>query len=125
MYKGTSRVEGIREQVGHRGYGSGFEGLIGYVNEQLPSNEEITQALRADHRVYPELAIRELIANAIVHQDFFTGGSGPMVEIFSDRIEITNPGTPLVETLRFIDACRTPRNSPGPAPTNSPPAVAC
>ena len=49
------------------------------MNEQLPSNEEITRALRAEHTVYPEIAIRELIANAVVHQDFFMAGSGPMV----------------------------------------------
>jgi ATP-dependent DNA helicase RecG len=37
--------------------------------------------------------LRELIANALIHQDFSVTGAGPMVEIYDDRIEVTNPGT--------------------------------
>ena len=33
-----------------------------------------------------------------------------MIEIFSDRIEITNPGPPLIETLRFLDEPPQSRN---------------
>lgn len=60
--------------------------------------------------MFPELAIRELVANALIHQDFHVTGAGPMVEIFSDRMEITNPGEPLVDTLRFIDTPPRSRN---------------
>lgn len=37
------------------------------------------------------------------HQDFNVIGAGPMVEIFTDRMEISNLGLPLIDTLRFID----------------------
>lgn len=110
QYKGNSRVETIKEQVGGKGYASGFEGLIDYVDGLLPSNEVIGQALRREVTMYPELAIRELVANALIHQDFFMGGTGPMVEIFENRIEITNPGTPLVATERFVDTPPRSRN---------------
>ncbi len=53
--------------------------------------------------MYPEDAVRELVANALIHQDFSETGTGPMIEIFEDRIEITNPGLPLITPLRFID----------------------
>jgi ATP-dependent DNA helicase RecG len=109
-YRGSSRVETIREQPGGRGYASGFEGLIGYVSSLLPSNEIIRQALREEAAAYPELAIRELIANALIHQDFSVSGAGPMIEIFDDRIEITNPGVPLVRTERFVDSPPRSRN---------------
>jgi len=109
-YKGTSRVETLREQEGTRGYAAGFEGLIGYINGLLPSTEVIGQALRKTTPIYPELAIRELVANALIHQDFFVTGGGPMVEIFSDRMEITNPGLPLVDTDRFLDNPPRSRN---------------
>lgn len=49
------------------------------------------------------MAVWELITNELIHQDFFVTGVGPMVEIFDDRIEITNPGEPLVDTQRFVD----------------------
>jgi ATP-dependent DNA helicase RecG len=68
----------------------------------LPANEEIGKVLREETRMYPEIAIRELVANALIHQDFNEKGF-PMIEIFSDRIEISNSGTPLVAAERFID----------------------
>ncbi|MEX1039057.1 MAG: ATP-binding protein [Pirellulaceae bacterium] len=110
QYKGKNRVESVREQVGNKGYAVGFEGAIGFINNLLPQNEQIEQALRRSVPVYPEIAIRELVANALIHQDFFVTGTGPMVEIFTDRIEITNPGTPLIDTLRFIDEPPQSRN---------------
>lgn len=76
----------------------------------LPSNEVIEKALRKDVPMYPELAVRELVANAIIHQDFMIHGAGPMVEIFTDRIEITNPGLPMVQTDRFLDSPPRSRN---------------
>jgi len=60
--------------------------------------------------VFPELAVRELVANALSHQNFFVTGSGPMLEIFNDRIEITNPGEPLVDTQRFVETPPRSRN---------------
>ncbi len=35
-------------------------------------------------------AVREAIANALIHQDFSITGTSVKIEIFSDRIEITN-----------------------------------
>ncbi len=50
------------------------------------------------------------MANALIHQDFFVTGAAPMVEIFEDRLEITNPGAPLVDTQRFVDTPPKSRN---------------
>lgn len=110
VYKDNTRIETLREQEHAEGYASGFEDLISSVNNFLPRNEVINDALRKDVFMYPELAVRELVANALIHQDFFTSGSGPMVEIFSDRMEITNPGVPLIDTSRFIDSPPISRN---------------
>ncbi|MFV2074307.1 MAG: ATP-binding protein [Thermoanaerobaculales bacterium] len=110
QYRGTGRTETVKEKEGAKGYACGFEGLIGYINGLLPSNEVIGQALRKTVPMFPELAVRELVANALIHQDFFVSGAGPMVEIFEDRIEITNPGEPLVDTQRFVDTPPKSRN---------------
>ncbi len=91
-YRGTNKVETIDELAGQRGYAVGFEGLIAYLKRMLPHSEVIQQSLRAEVSVYPEIALRELIANALIHQDFSITGAGPMVEVFDDRIEFTNPG---------------------------------
>ena len=110
QYSGNNRIEANREQVGKRGYAVGFSGAVEYIANLLPHNEQIEQALRQPVPMYPPIAIRELLANALIHQDFLMAGTGPMVEIFSDRIEITNPGAPLIDTLRFLDEPPQSRN---------------
>lgn len=50
------------------------------------------------------------MANALVHQDFLISGSTPLIEIFQDRIEISNPGNALIPTDRFIDHPPKSRN---------------
>lgn len=110
IYEGKNRLKTIKELQGQKGYASGFEGLMKYINDQLPTNEVIEQALRREVKMYPELAIREIVANALIHQDFYSIGTGPMIEIFSDRIEITNPGRPIINTMRFIDYPPKSRN---------------
>lgn len=91
-YKGKNKVETEKEYPGSKGYAIGFEGLIEFTRALLPASEVIKHALRQETSVYPEIAIREIIANALIHQDFSIRGSGPMIEIFDNRIEISNPG---------------------------------
>lgn len=110
LYRGNSRVETIRELDGNKGYAIGFENLIDYLKTLLPANEEIGKAFRKEVAMYPDLAIRELIANALIHQDFSMTGTGPMIELFESRLEITNPGIPLVDTERFLDSPPQSRN---------------
>lgn len=109
-YEGLDRFATTREQVGGRGYASGFEGLIEYVSAFFPANEAIGRALRKTTPLYPPLAIRELIANALIHQDFAITGAGPIVEVFDDRVEISNPGAPIVDPRRLIDTPPKSRN---------------
>lgn len=110
IYQGKTKLKTKKEQEGKKGYATGFKGLIGYINDQLPMNEEIGKAFRKEVRMFPELAIRELVANAIIHQDFSEKGTGPMIEIFDDRIDISNPGKPLISTMRFVDHNPQSRN---------------
>ncbi len=108
LYRTNDRTEAFKEYKMSKGYAAGFKDIISYINNQLPQNEQILQGFRKETRMYPEIAIRELVANALIHQDFAVRGMGPTIEIFVNRIEITNPGTPLIDTLRFID--ETPRS---------------
>jgi ATP-dependent DNA helicase RecG len=110
QYKGKGRIETYKEQEGSKGYANGFEGLIDYIMALIPSNEVISQAFRQEIPMSPKLAIRELVANALIHQNFGIQGTGPMVEVFDDRIEITNPGLPLVDVERFVNTPPRSRN---------------
>ena len=110
-YGGVNRASTVTHRYdGKRGYASSFEEVIDYVNALLPANEHIGEALRVEERLFPELAIRELIANALIHQDMTISGAGPLIEIFDGRIEISNPGEPLVPTDRMVDLPPRSRN---------------
>jgi predicted HTH transcriptional regulator len=102
VYKGKGKTETEREQIFTKGYCVGFENMLDWISGQLPANEIIGRALRVNQRVYPEVSIRELIANCIIHQNFEEKGF-PMIEIYTDRVAISNPGQPLIVPERFID----------------------
>ena len=110
QYKDNSRLNMMREDVGTKGYAIGFNGLLKYIEAMLPSQEVINGAFRETKSVYPLIALREAIANALIHQDFSISGTGVVIEIFNNRIEITNPGTPLVDIARIVDNPPKSRN---------------
>jgi ATP-dependent DNA helicase RecG len=105
-YEGVNKLKTQKEYPGSKGYAIGFTGLISFIKALLPANEIIKNALRTETSVYPEIALREIIANALIHQDFTIRGSGPMIEIFDDRIEISNPGK-LLPTKKIDRLIRT------------------
>ena len=74
---------------------------------KIPHNQIIKDALREESTLVPEIVIRELVANALIHQDFNIQGARVTIEIFDNRVEISNPGKPLVLLDRFIDQYRS------------------
>lgn len=110
QYQGNNRMEMLKEDVSGKGYVAGFEGVVKYIEALIPTQEIINGALREKRAAYPILAIRESVANALIHQDFSVAGTGPVVEIFEKRIEITNSGTPLVDVKRIVDNPPKSRN---------------
>ena len=107
--------EGRADTVIHRkdmqgGYAVALNTFIDYMGDLLPQNEQINGAFREARPIYPIEAIRELVANALIHQDMTIRGAGPLVEMFSGRLEITNPGSSLIEPDRLIDSPPRSRN---------------
>ena len=92
------------------GYATGFNALVDHIGNLLPINERIDGVFREEHPLYPLVAIRELAANSLIHQDMAVTGTGPVVEMFTDRFEFTNPGQPLMSPDRFIDFPPRSRN---------------
>ena len=109
-YSGKDKLASADDDTsGNRGYIVGFEPLLAHVLSRIPGEEQLHHGRRV--RVYgvPRDAVREFLANAIVHQDFTQPGR-PLIEIYTDRIRFINPGVPLIEIERFIDAPPTARN---------------
>ena len=110
QYRGINKLNMMREMTGAYGYAVGFEGLIQYLMAITPSDMPIEGGSRNTRTEYPEIAIRELVANALIHQDFSKTGTGPLIEVFDNRIEISNPGKCMVEINRLVDSPPKSRN---------------
>lgn len=110
QYHGVNRMRMVRENTGTKGYAVGLEGIIGYIQALTPADEPIEGVFRDPQPAYPEIAIRELVANALIHQDLSVTGAGPLVEIFDNRIEISNPGECVIAIDRIVDSPPWSRN---------------
>ena len=109
-YKSNNRLDAIREKVFNSGYAVGYNEIVDYILTIIPQEEVIEGSIRKTKLGYPELAIRELLANVMIHQAIEQKGTSPMVELFKDRIEFSNAGSPLVSIERIVDTVPISRN---------------
>jgi ATP-dependent DNA helicase RecG len=109
-YFGKNKIQKEKEEPVFGGYLISFELICQYTRSFLPSSEKIGMVFREDIRPYPDISIRESLANALIHQDFSISGSGVSVEIYLDRVEFINPGTPLIDVQHFINYPPRSRN---------------
>ena len=109
-YKDNRRTTALREQIFTKGYAIQFEDIADYTMSLIPQEEEIDGGRRKEHIMFPRKAIREMLGNMIIHQDLTAHGSGPIMEVFSTRIEASNPGSLLVDVNRIIDTAPHSRN---------------
>lgn len=107
IYEGVDKTQTREDKAENRGYAVGFEGLVDFVYSAAPQNRSIEQVIREEVKMFPKQALRELIANALVHQDFMATGGSVMIEMYSDRVEISNLGKPPISVERFIDDYRS------------------
>lgn len=107
IYEGINKLHTREDKSVTQGYAVSFENLVNFVHSAAPQNYFIEQVVREEVKMFPKQALRELIANALVHQDFLATGTSVMIEMFSDRIEISNPGIPPIKVERFIDEYRS------------------
>ncbi len=103
VYQQGSKLSTRIDQQGAYGYAVGFQRLVRFIEEQLPRNEVIAGALRQNVQLISTVMIRELTANAMIHQDFSMSGTSLMVEVYPDRVEFSNPGQPVLPVDRLID----------------------
>ena len=103
VYDGTSKLKTRLDHTWNKGYAAGFVELIDAIDSHIQVNEVVGRALRQERKMFPGIAIRELVANALIHQDFNETGTSVMFEVYNDRIEIGSPGKPFISPERFID----------------------
>jgi predicted HTH transcriptional regulator len=108
-YTGTNNRDLEFEQTEKYGYAVDLERLVDFIMTHTQKGET-RDIIRTNGYIYPKIAIREFIANALIHQDFAITGMSISIEIFSNRLSITNPGAPLNDINRLIDLPPYSRN---------------
>lgn len=70
-------------------------GALDFVLNNIQMHSKIDGLVRDDYYEIPKNALREAIANAVLHREYLMTDSSIFVKIFDDRIEIESPGLPL------------------------------
>ena len=93
LYKGTEKVDVLDRRDFNEDIVSNIDGAMNFLKRYIPVRYEMTGTPR--RREVPEIpydALREAVINAVAHRDYFEKGTNVMVEMFDDRIEITDFG---------------------------------
>ena len=109
-YFGTNNLDLDFEQVSTQGYAISLDDCIDFIMKHTHKGELRDDVRRTYDYIYPKVAIREFVINALIHQDFAISGMQITVEIFKDRVWITNPGASLNDINRLIDLPPLSRN---------------
>ena len=102
LYRGNTKYKILDRKEYDKDINSNYENAIIYLQSKLNTEFIIKAGPREEKLELPEDALREAILNAIAHRDYFVSGANILVEIFSDRVEITNPGG-LVKGMKIED----------------------
>lgn len=108
-YDGERKSSPSRTQTYSHGYAD-MDDIADFLQAWLPESETIGRGLRVTNTAYPQIAVRELLANMLIHQDLTVRGAGPLVEIFANRVEFSNPGNSLIRVERLVNDPPEARN---------------
>ncbi len=85
-------IVGLFRQDGELEESGLIEQALNFVRRNTTPTAKLVEGRRVDRWSYPEVALREAIANALVHRDYSILGTDITLTIFSDRLEIQSPG---------------------------------
>jgi ATP-dependent DNA helicase RecG len=92
LARGTNKVDILDRKDFAGGLVSDIEESLRFIERNTRTGYRIEKLRREDVPEYPMRALREAITNAVMHRDYFEAGANVFVEIYDDRIEISNPG---------------------------------
>jgi ATP-dependent DNA helicase RecG len=112
LYKGVEKLTILDKKDFAGDLISNIEDTILFLKKHLNLRYEIKTLRRDEILEIPEVALREAVVNAVCHRDYFEKGANVMVEIFDDRVQITNPGglpkSLTMEKFGTLSVCRNP-----------------
>jgi ATP-dependent DNA helicase RecG len=92
-FDGTEPVKIVAHELIQSDLIESIEKAISFIKNNISKSIKIkSEVKREEEYQYPPEVIREAIVNAVAHRDYFSKDA-IQIYIFSDRIEITNPGS--------------------------------
>ncbi len=92
LYKGTEKIHILDRKDINADFISTINEAIIFLTKHLNVSYKIEGIQRQDILEIPEIALREAVINAVTHRNYFEDGANVVIEIFDDRVEISNPG---------------------------------
>ena len=92
-YKGSNVATDIIDKADIDGtLNEQIDAIQKFILRNIRTSAQIVGTKRVDRYEYPEKAIREIVANAVIHRDYRITETYTQVNIFEDRLEVFNPG---------------------------------
>ena len=93
VFDGIERVHVLNRKDYSQDIITNINNALHFIKQELRVEYKMTgTARRKEIYELPLDAVREAVINAVVHRDYFLAGSHTVIEIFDDRVEISNPG---------------------------------
>lgn len=94
-FRGVDRTEFLDNRQFHGNVFTLLQRAERFLRDSLPVAGRVMPGLfeRVDDPLYPLLALREALANALCHRDYSIGGGSVGVAIYDDRLEVTSSGS--------------------------------
>jgi len=92
LYKGIEKIHVLDRKDFSGNIIDNIENAVMFVLRHTNLEYKIEKLRREEIPEIPEVALREAVVNAVCHRDYSEKGANVMIEIFDDRIEISNPG---------------------------------
>lgn len=92
LFKGNTNVHILDRKSFEFDLLTNIDEALLFIERHLNLAYEIKTIRRKEILEIPEFVLREAIINAVAHRDYFEDGANIQVNIFDNRVEITNPG---------------------------------
>ena len=111
LARATDKADILDRKDFEGGLVADIEDALRFISRNTRTAYEIKSLIRKNIPEYPPDVLREAITNAVMHRDWFIEGANVFVEIYSDRIEISNPaGLPQILSLGDLGRRSVRRN---------------
>ena len=110
-FEGNANLSILNDWTYDEGYALSMRRAEEQIMSVLPAHEVLEGAFRRVVHLVPQAAVRELLSNAVIHQDLSDTTAGPLICLYDSRVEFSNPGTSLIPTDRLLNAQPKTRNT--------------